>query len=130
MAALKKNIELKIPKDLPKAVGWRIVLVLPSIESTTAGGIILPDQVKDKEGAAVTVAYVASIGPDCYLDEKRYPNGAWCKVGDWVLIGKYAGSAQSVGETEIRIINEDNVLAVVSDPNSVSRSNKGGVFNG
>lgn len=93
---------------------------MPEIETKTKGGIILPDERKDAENVASVVAYVAAMGSDCYSDASRF-TAPWCKVGDWVLIAKYGGSRIKVEDTECRIVNDDNILAVIPDPNTVER---------
>jgi co-chaperonin GroES (HSP10) len=66
------------------------------------------------------VAYVLLVGPDAYSDKARYPSGPWCKKGDWVIIGRYAGARFKIEGGEVRIINDDEIIATIADPSDVS----------
>ena len=65
--------------------------------------------------------FVLKIGPDAYKDKKRFPNGAYCAVGDWILMRSYSGTRFKIHEKEFRLINDDSVEAVVEDPRGVSK---------
>ena len=73
------------------------------------------------EEALTTVLFVVALGPDCYLDTTRYPNGPWCKVGDFILVRPNSGSRLVIHGREFRIINEDTVEAIVDDPRGIRR---------
>ena len=77
-------------------------------ESTTAGGIIIPDTAKEKPQEAVVVA----VGPGRKTDEGEIVP-VEVSAGDRVLIGKYSGSEVTVDGDECLIIREDDVLAVL-----------------
>jgi co-chaperonin GroES (HSP10) len=62
------------------------------------------------------------MGPDCYKDDRRFPSGAWCKVGDWVVFRAYSGTRMKMYGQEFRLINDDTVEAVVEDPTGVVRA--------
>jgi co-chaperonin GroES (HSP10) len=119
---LKSNLQVTIPDSLPKAIGYRMVVIVPELQVKTAGGILLPDKTKDAESYANVVGYVAAQGPDCYSDENRFPTGNWCNTGDWILIGKYDGQRVKCEGSEVRIINDDSVLAVLPDPSTIARA--------
>ena len=76
----------------------------------------------EKERIATNVGYVVSLGPDAYADKDRYPGGAWCKEGDWVIFGRYAGARIKIEGGDLRLLNDDDVLAVISDPEDVVSS--------
>jgi co-chaperonin GroES (HSP10) len=109
--------------SLPTPVGYKLMVAIPEVAEKTAGGIIRPDQLRDKEGSAGIVAMVVSMGGMAYKDEKRFPDGPWCAVGDWVLMRPYSGTRFRVKATggEYRMINDDTVEAVVPDPRQVVR---------
>ena len=73
------------------------------------------------EEALTTVLFVVALGPDCYKDEKRFPSGAWCKEGDFILVRPHAGSKLVIHGREFRIINDDTVEAVVDEPRGIKR---------
>jgi co-chaperonin GroES (HSP10) len=117
MISIQRKLNITIPKTLPKAVGYRMVVIVPEFETKTTSGIIIPEERKDAEGFANSVAYVAAQGPDCYKDTSR-----WCEVGEWVLIGKYDGQRVKCEGTEVRILNDVSILAVIPDPNTIQRA--------
>jgi co-chaperonin GroES (HSP10) len=45
-----------------------------------------------KEESATTVLFVMKDGPDAYKDQTKFPAGAWCKEGDFVLVRTYSGT--------------------------------------
>jgi len=69
-----------------------------------------------------TVLFVVAMGPDCYGDKDRFPTGPWCKVGDFVLVRPNAGTRVEIHGTEMRVINDDSVEAVVLDPRGIRRA--------
>ena len=103
-------------ENLPEPSGFRILLKPREIEEKTAGGIILADVSKDHHALQTNVSQVLAMGADCYSDK----SGKWCKVGDWVLTGKYIGHKFRYGQEEYCIINDDEVIAVIPDPKQVS----------
>jgi co-chaperonin GroES (HSP10) len=87
----------------------------------TNGGIIIPDDSKDREALATVVAYVLKIGPLAYNDPNKFGDDRepWCKEGDWVCIGRYAGSRFKLDGGEVRIINDDEVIATIMNPEDI-----------
>jgi len=67
------------------------------------------------------VLFVAKIGPDAFQDKTRFPSGASCKVGDFVLVRPNTGTRMKIHGTEWRLINDDSVQAVVQDPRGIQR---------
>ena len=110
---------------LPQPTGWRL-LVMPYQGATkTTGGLHIPDEVRDREAVATVVAYVLKLGPLAYDDPSKFGTQAdpWCKEGDWVLITRYAGSRIRIDGGELRIINDDEILAKVDDPRDILPAN-------
>ena len=103
---------------LPKPTGWRI-LILPYTIPKEKNGIIYADETIERSNLATNTGYVVSLGPDAYKDENKFPDGAWCKKGDWVLFGRYAGSRFKIQGSEPRLLNDDEVLAVITDPRDI-----------
>ena len=108
-------------KQLPDPSGYRILCALPEIEKKTDGGIIKSDITLHHEEVLTTVLFVLKMGPDCYKDEKRFPTGAWCQEGDFILVRPNAGTRLVIHDREFRIINDDSVEAVVQDPRGIKR---------
>ncbi len=106
---------------LPDPVGHHMLVALPTIEQKTKSGIIIPTAVTERERAATTVGYVLAMGPDCYKDQKRFPNGAWCKTGDTVLFPRYQGmrfvsqDAETGEMVEYRMMADDCIVGTVPE---------------
>lgn len=105
---------------LPMPVGYRLLVIPYYMKQKTAGGIIIPEAVRDRENHATVAAYVVKVGPDAYTDENKFPTGAWCGEKSWVLMGRYAGNRFKVDGLEVRLINDDNVIATILDPADIS----------
>ena len=106
-------------ESLPRPTGYRI-LILPFTQSTvTKGGIHLAKATVDKERLATVVGYVVELGPDAYSDMHKFPEGAWCKKGDWVIFGRYAGARFQIEGGDMRLLNDDEILACIDDPEAI-----------
>jgi len=117
---LDKSNEEKATQ-LPKPSGYRILCAIPEMEKEYESGIIKADETVRIEETLTTVLFVVDLGPDCYTDKTRFPNGPWCKKGDFILTKPYAGSRLVIHGREFRIINDDTVEAVVDDPRGIKR---------
>jgi co-chaperonin GroES (HSP10) len=95
---------------------------LPEIDESYESGIVKAGQTMHYEEVLSPVLYVVKMGPDAYKDEKRFPSGASCKTGDFVLVRPNTGTRIKIHGKEFRIINDDSVEAVVQDPRGISRA--------
>lgn len=120
-ALLDKKPEEKA-QQLPIPSGYRILCAIPEVEEEYESGLIKADQTINYEEKLATVLFVVEMGPDCYKDEKRFPNGAWCKKGDFVIVRPNAGTRLLIHGREFRMINDDVVEAVVQDPRGIKRA--------
>ena len=109
----------KVLERLPDPTGWRILVLPYKGQGKTKGGVILADETIEERGYTTVTGLVLKVGPDAYRDETRYPNGPWCKVNDWIIFGRYAGSRFGIEGGEVRILNEDEIIAVVKDPEDI-----------
>ena len=111
---------LSLKDRVPKPTGWRI-LVMPYMgKEKTDGGIHVPDSIREKESRETVVAYVVKMGTLAYKDVDKFgTDGDWCKEGDWVCIGRYAGSRFQIEGGEVRIINDDEVIATIVNPDDI-----------
>ena len=89
------------------------------MDEKTKGGIIMNETTLEKQQVASQCGNVLAMGPQCYKDKERYPNGPWCKVGDWVIFARYAGSRIQIEGGEIRLLNEDEILATIKNPEDI-----------
>ena len=109
-------------KQLPDPSGYRILCAIPEIEEKYDSGIVKADTTMQYEELLTTVLFVVKMGPDCYKDPARFPSGAWCKEGDFILVRPHAGTRLKIHGREFRIINDDSIEAVVEDPRGISRA--------
>jgi co-chaperonin GroES (HSP10) len=119
-ALMDKSNEEKATQ-LPKPSGYRILCAIPEVEKEYDSGIIKADTTIHHEEVLTTVLFVVDMGPDCYQDSARFPNGPWCKKGDFILVRPNSGSRLIIHGREFRIINDDTVEAVVDDPRGIKR---------
>jgi co-chaperonin GroES (HSP10) len=95
-------------------------LILPYRgKGVTEGGIVLPGKVLDDGQLQTVVGYVLKVGDLAYKDETKFPEGPWCEQGDWVIFARYAGSRFRIDGGEVRLLNDDEILARISDPEDI-----------
>lgn len=107
--------------QLPEPTGYRILIAIPEKEEKTEGGILKADETIRNEEVATITGFVLKMGPDCYKDESRFPTGAWCSEGDFVVFRAFSGTRIKIHGKEFRIINDDSVEAVVDDPRGIEK---------
>ena len=76
-------------------------------------------QTLEKQQVASQVGLVMAMGPQCYKDKERYPEGPWCKEKDWIMFARYAGSRIKIDGGEMRLLNDDEVLATIDSPEDI-----------
>lgn len=108
--------------QLPQPSGYRILCAVPEVEEKFESGLLKADQTKHFEELLSTVLFAVKLGPDCYSDPTRFPSGPWCKEGDFVLVRPHAGTKVEIHGKKFRLINDDSVEAVVSDPRGYKRA--------
>jgi len=111
----------QVASMLPDPTGYKILIALPEAEEKTAGGIVKADVTRRIEEVGSMCGFVLKLGEDAYSDPKRFPSGAYCKEGDWVMFRSYSGTRFSILGKEMRLINDDSVEAVVADPRGVTK---------
>ena len=126
---VKEEVKSQIPTDpkgikeyleiIPNPVGYRMLVRPWSGQAKTKGGVILADETQDKIQMTTVVGLVVKQGDLCYQDKEKFPKGPWCKTGDWVIFGRYAGARFKIDGGEVRILNDDEIIAVVDDPNDI-----------
>ena len=105
---------------LPQPTGYRLLVIPYYPKEKTKGDSYIPDATRERESFATVVAYVVKLGPDAYLDSDKFPNGPYCSEKEWVLMGRYAGNRFKVEGLELRLINDDNIIAKILDPTDIS----------
>jgi co-chaperonin GroES (HSP10) len=121
LSALMDKSKDEKATQLPKPSGYRILCAIPETEKEYESGLLKADTTIHHEEVLTTVLFVVEMGPDCYQDKVRFPNGAWCKQGDYILVRPNSGSRLVIHGREFRIFNDDTVEAVVYDPRGVKR---------
>ena len=121
LAAVMAKTAEERAKQLPVPSGYRILCAIQEAEEAFDSGIIKADETRRHDELLTTVLFVVDLGPDCYADKERFPNGPWCKKGDFILVRPNAGTRLVIHDREFRIINDDSVEAVVQDPRGIKR---------
>ena len=106
-------------EKLPKPTGWRIIVLPFKMNDRTEGGVLMTESTLERQQVGSQCGLVLAMGPQCYKDTERYPDGPWCKVNDWVVFARYAGSRIQIEGGEIRLLNDDEILATVKDPTDI-----------
>ena len=104
---------------LPKPTGWRLLVLPFKMKEKTKGGVILAENTLERQQVASQVGLVMAMGPQCYKDKERYPEGPWCKEKDWIMFARYAGSRIKIDGGEMRLLNDDEVLATIDSPEDI-----------
>lgn len=114
-----EKLEGSVLDRIPRPTGWRVIILPYRGAEKSKGGIVLADQTREKQQLTTVCGYVLAVGDLAYKDEGKFPNGAWCKQGDWVIFGRYAGARIGLDGGEIRILNDDEILARINDPEDI-----------
>ena len=114
-----KSLKKSVLDRLPQPTGWRILVLPYGGVKKTKGGILLSDKTQETIQMTTVCAYVLKVGPQAYRDTWRFPSGPWCKKGDWVIFGRYAGSRFKIEGAEIRLLNDDEIIATINDPEDI-----------
>ena len=112
-------------KQLPDPSTYYMLTVVPeAIEEYAESdvGIVKSSQSMHYEEVLTPVLFVVKMGPDCYKDASRFPNGPSCKVGDFVIVRPNSGTRLKIHGREFRIIADTSVEAVVQDPRGITRA--------
>ncbi len=120
LVGLKKSKQItKESTKLPQPTGWRILVLPFKMGEKTKGGILMGQDTLEKQQVASQCGNVLAMGPDCYQDKRRYKQGPWCKVGDWIMFARYAGSRIKIEGGEVRLLNDDEILATIKNPEDI-----------
>ena len=113
-----ERLKTKESDKLPQPTGWRMLLLPFKMKEKTKGGLILGQETLEKQQVASQCGLVLAMGPHCY-DKEKFPEGPWCKQGDWVVFARYAGSRIQIDGGEVSLLNDDEVLATIDNPEDI-----------
>jgi len=113
------KIEQVVMDRIPTPTGWRIAILPYRGAEKSKGGIVLAEETQKRTQLATTCGYVLKMGNLAFSDESKFPNGPWCKQGDWIIFGRYAGSRITIDGGEIRILNDDEIIGILNDPSDI-----------
>ena len=113
----------EIEAQLPKPVGYRVLVALPQVEETFGEtGLLKSTTTMNQEHIMSIIGLVLDMGDQAYSDDDRFPSGPWCKVGDYVMFRMNTGTRFKVGGVEYRLMNDDSIEAIVADPRGITRA--------
>ena len=118
-----KISDAELELQLPRPVGYRVLVALPQPEETFEGSSILKtEKLKTQDHIMSIIGLVVDMGTGAYADKERFPEGPWCKEGDFVMFRMNSGTRFTIGGVEYRLMNDDSVEAVVTDPSGIQRA--------
>lgn len=113
--------EIVYEGSIPKPVGYRVLIAMPDVKETYGdSGIIKAGKTIRDESILSMIGVVIDMGESAYKDKERFPDGPWCKVGDYVLFRGASGTRFRVSGKEFRMLNDDSIEAVVEDPSELT----------
>ena len=113
-----ERLKKKESAKLPQPTGWRMLVLPFKMPEKTKGGLYLGQDTLERQQVASTCGLILEMGPHCY-DKEKFPEGPWCKEGDWVIFARYAGSRIKIEGGEVRMLNDDEILATVDNPEDI-----------
>jgi co-chaperonin GroES (HSP10) len=109
--------------QLPDPVGYKLLCIVPEVSDKIEGtDLVKPWATMNREEQTTTVLFVLKVGPDAYGDKNKFPSGPWCKAGDFITVRTYTGTRLKMYGKELRVINDDQVDAVVQDPRGITNA--------
>jgi len=111
-----------LKKRLPEPKGYKLLIAVPEVQEKTEGGIYMPDKLRNDEKVASIIGFVIRMGSSAYADEDKFPDGPYCKEGDFVIFRSYSGTRFKIDNKEFRLINDDTVEGVIDDPRGYTRA--------
>ena len=114
----EKDLSKTEDSKLPQPTGWRLLVLPFKMKEKTKGGLLLGQETLERQQVGANCGMVLKTGPHCY-DKERYPEGPWCKKGDWVIFARYAGSRIQIDGGEVRLLNDDEILATIENPEDI-----------
>ena len=113
----------ELEQQLPRPVGYRVLVALPEIEKTYSDTSVLKTDKEMMHDYIMSImGLVVDIGEQAYKDKERFGDTPWCKLGDYVMFRANSGTRFKVAGKEYRLMNDDSIEAVVADPRGIARA--------
>ena len=123
MTEVIKLTDEELEVQLPRPVGYRVLIALPDVEETYENTKVLKTTTEMRnEHVMSIIGLVVDMGDQAYQDTDRFGDTPWCKVGDYVMFRANTGTRFMVNGLEYRLMNDDSIEAVVADPRGVARA--------
>ena len=114
-----KAINDKLLDRLPTPTGYRMLILPYAGPKKTKGGILLSDTTQETIQMTTVCGPVLKMGNLCYRDKEKFPLGSWCKLNDWVIFSRYAGSRFKIEGGEVRVLNDDEIISTIKNPRDI-----------
>ena len=114
-----KAIDDSLLDRLPNPTGYRMLILPYAGPKKTKGGILLSDTTQETIQMTTVCGLVLKMGNLCYRDKEKFPLGSWCKLNDWVIFSRYAGSRFKIEGGEVRVLNDDEVISTIKNPRDI-----------
>ena len=114
-----KAIDQSTLDQLPTPTGYRLLILPYAGPKKTTGGVYLSDATQETIQMTTVCGLVLKMGDLCYLDKDKFPKGPWCKLDDWVIFSRYAGSRFKIDGGEVRVLNDDEVISTILNPQDI-----------
>jgi chaperonin GroES len=111
---------MELPVFAGKLTMYRVCIMPMKAPEKTAGGVLMPDEAKDYNRHMNRVGVLIAKGPSCYHHPKFESLGLkpedFPQIGDWVMYGQHQPMRVEQRGQEFVIMNDDEILAVIDDP--------------
>ena len=115
--------DAELELQLPRPAGYRVLVALPQPEDKFEGtNILKTEKAKQQDHIMSIIGLVVDMGSGAYADKERFPDGPWCKEGDFVMFRMNSGTRFTIAGIEYRLMNDDSIEAVVDDPTGIQRA--------
>ena len=115
----EKAIDKSLLDRLPTPTGYRMLILPYAGPKKTKGGILLSDTTQETIQMTTVCGLVLKMGNLCYRDKEKFPLGSWCKLNDWVIFSRYAGSRFKIEGGEVRVLNDDEIISTIKNPRDI-----------
>lgn len=106
-------------EGLPRPVYWRVLVMPRTAEEKSKGGIIVAKEAQTAQEYQTYVGRILAAGGEAFKSERFANEQRLPEVGDWVVYGRYAGQRLEYRGVRLIVVNDDEILAVAADPETL-----------